>query len=200
MTKIPPIILAALALTITGCKSETNESYRDTTDGLAAMIEDIAKASDDDAQALVGRLKPTDPSALYARFFDGELPEKLAEEIKPDLEHFPGLANAIKRSVSGGRVIQVEKFTDPQSNLVTLYQQRALGAMKTPVPLYSVRITERDNEDEGVHVRNFVYLDGRFLYVGKMKAARGRIADKDVDQLAERRIGRAKQFLREKSK
>jgi len=184
--------LSLVALLSAGACKSSAKNYPDSTDGLKALASDIVNGSDDEAAAIAATLKPGNPDELYAKFFDADLAVALAAEIKPMLPKFDSLGKALKGNNARGRTeIIVEAFTDPKDDNMNAYQQAALEAMKNKVTLYSVRMVE-PGKDSGNHLWSFAHVDGKFVFLGKMKAAAGA---KGFGPMGELRVKSAKEIM-----
>jgi hypothetical protein len=65
------------------------------------------------------------------------------------------------------RAIRIEK-AEPEA---TGLQKSAFEAMKTPVALYTVKLT-KPGEPAGMSLWSFVHVDGAFRLAGKMRAVK----------------------------
>jgi hypothetical protein len=140
---------------------------------LKKLMEDTLAAvkagQQDKVAALLKPLVLPDATTWFKNVFGDEVGAKLAAEynrMSPSL--VTDLAGIFAGRVKDGRTIvsvtKVESATDPNA---TGLQQQALAAMKTKVPLYTVRFVEKPGMP-GYTLWSFVWVDGQFRLVGKM--------------------------------
>ena len=120
--------------------------------------------------ALVKRMMLPNAAAWFKSVFGDDVGGKLADEYGKMSPNFvTELAAIFQGRVKDGRtfvsVKKVESATDPNA---TGYQQQALAAMKTKVPLWTVRFGAEPGA-AGYTLWSFVYVDGQFRLVGKMR-------------------------------
>jgi hypothetical protein len=157
---------------ITGTKANT-VSYPETTDGLKRLTEDIlaaTKAGDKTkVSTLVKSLEISDYEAWFNKTFGSEKGAKLSADYRSHLNDFETSATElfIKMVAEDKTEVRVSRFDKAGNSQATGAQNQALGVMKEPVPLYSVRMV-RPGEDAGMHLWSFIYADGSFRFVGKL--------------------------------
>ena len=145
---------------------------------LQKLMEDslaAAKAGQKDkVAALLEPLVLPDATTWFKKIFGDEIGAKLGNEynrMSPTLA--TDLAGIFEGRVKDGRtlvsVTKIESATDPNA---TGLQKQAIEAMKTKVPLYTVRFAEKAGMP-GYTLWSFVYVDGRFRLVGRMPIAAG---------------------------
>ena len=147
----------------------TNTPKPDSIGALKRKINDIL-FSEKTAESTANSMRPQDSTLLFTKMFGSEtMAKELSMELEPFLNEFgAGLKSVLRRKHGmGNTVLSVEKFTDPDSLMVNQYQRKALLKMEKRMPLYSIRMT-KPGEEHGFHLWNFVFVDGRFQYVGKM--------------------------------
>ena len=167
------LALIATVLATTPALSQDNSSPPDRTKALKQQIEQFLAATKSKDTKKVSELtrsmKLTKPSAFFTSVFDAENAKRLITEFGRlaaayDVE-FPKLfVEMVKRNRTEVTVLQ---HTRPNPK-ATGNQNKTLKAMKTPVPLYSVRFVE-PGKRLGTHVHNFVYFDGHFRLAGGMR-------------------------------
>jgi hypothetical protein len=174
-------IFSLLVFTLLGmaCLTKSNRvSYAESTDGLKKLMSDILdaqKSGDKDKfDSLVKSLKLPDADAWFKKVFGDDKGPKVAAQYKSNTDALEqDLARLFTKIVNDGqteiKITRLEKADDPQA---TGNQKDVLAAMKNPVPIYSARFV-KPGETLGMHLYNYVYVDGTFRAVGKMDAAKG---------------------------
>ena len=144
--------------------------------GLKAAIEELlaaGKAGDATrVEAIARGMVLPDHETWFRRVFGAELAPRLAAEYEKLIatleKEFDGLlAQVIKENRTVVRVKAFRRADDAEANG---NQKRALKAMKTRVTLYSARLARAEDKVGGIHFYSFVYTDGAFRFVGKMRA------------------------------
>ena len=171
--------LLVLALLGMACMTKSNKvSYAESTDGLKKLMSDILaaqKSGDKDKfNGLVKDLELPDADAWFKKVFGDDKGPKVAAQYKSNTSALEqDLARLFAKIDSDGqteiRITRLEKADDPQA---TGNQKDVISAMKNPVPLYSARFV-KPGESLGMHLYNYVYVDGTFRLAGKMEAAKG---------------------------
>lgn len=140
---------------------------------LQKLMEDTLAAvkagQKDKVAALLKPLVLPDATTWFKKVFGDDIGAKLGAEYNSMSSTLPtDLAGIFEGRVKDGRTIvsvtKVESATDPHA---TGLQKQALAAMKTKVPLYSVRFAEKAGMP-GYTLWSFMYVDGQFRLVGKM--------------------------------
>jgi len=167
-----PLLVMVLATT-PALSQDKSAPSPDRARALKKQIEQFLAATKskdtDKITELTRNMKLTKPSAFFASVFDAENAKRLTTEFGRlaaayDVE-FPKLfVEMVKRNRTEVTVLQ---HTRPNPK-ATGNQNKTLKAMKTPVPLYSVRFVE-PGKRLGTHVHNFVYFDGNFRLAGGMR-------------------------------
>jgi hypothetical protein len=144
-----------------GLKTVIEELLAAGKAGDAARVEELAR----------GMVLP-DHEAWFRRVFGAELAAKLAAEYAKliatlEKEFDALLAQVLKENRTSVRVKAFRKADAPEANE---NQKRALRAMKTKVTLYSARLVRAEDKVGGIHFYSFVYVDGAFRFVGKLRA------------------------------
>lgn len=147
----------------------------DSPEALKKVVEDILgslKAGKPDTAAeLIKSLKLPDHEKWFARTFGAEAGAPLAARYAQQIEQFDaGMLKMFDEQLKKNRTsVTAYKLTDPSDKNATGLQQKALAAMKEKTPLYGVNLVEPGKES-GMHLWNFVYVDGAFRMVGKLAA------------------------------
>jgi hypothetical protein len=166
-----------LALVVSGCKKGSTISYPESADGLKSLVSDMIaaqKAGDkgklDD---LVKSLELPDPDAFAKQVFGDEKGAKIAADYKSRQGQFDSeLHRVVAKMVDDGQTeVKAQRFDRADDPQAVGGQKDVMTAMKNPVPLYSARIT-KPGEPLGMHLYNFVYVNGTFRLAAKMEAAR----------------------------
>jgi hypothetical protein len=161
------------------CMNKSNKvSYPESTDGLKKLMSDIldAQKSGDTAKfkSLVKDLELPDAEGWFKNVFGDDKGAKAAAQYKSQTSSLQqDLEKLFAKIVSDGqteiKITRLEKADDPQA---TGNQKDVIAAMKNPVPIYSARFV-KPGETLGMHLYNYVYVDGTFRLAGKMDAAKG---------------------------
>lgn len=171
--------LLVVALLGMACGSNSNKvSYDESADGLKKLMSDIYEAQKsgdkDKLSRLLKSLELPDAEAWFKKVFGADVGAKVAAQHKTisgsiisDLERI--FAKVVTDGQSEIRITRLEKADDSNANG---NQKDVLAAMKEPVPIYSVRFV-KPGETLGMHLYNYVYVDGTFRVAGKMDAVRG---------------------------
>lgn len=200
---IAPLVAATLALASLGAcgkdKAAASKAYPETTEGLEQLIADLgalSRSDDKAAASLANSLRPDDAGAWFAAHFKPEVARRLTAELESRLDQYAGLGKVIAAQQARGRtVITAEAFTDATDDAATGVQSLALRAMTKPAALYSVRMVE-PGKKSGFHLYSFVYDNGRFRLVGKMKKADDKPpGSAELQALGEIRVRDARVFL-----
>lgn len=168
-------LVSSLALPLWA--GDPTPAYPDTADGLKKLAEDLLAASKagekDKVSTLVKGFVLPGHEAWFKKVFGDEKGTKLAEmyaKILPKIE--AELTKAFEERVAKGqtevKVFKIEKADDPNA---TGAQKDALAAMKSPVPLYTLKMAKA-GEESGFSMWSFVYVDGGFRFGTKMKEAK----------------------------
>lgn len=173
-------MLSLLVFTLLGtaCFRENKVSYAESTDGLKKLMSDIVEAqksgNKDKVNSLLKSLELPDSDAWFKKVFGDEKGPKVAAQYKISTNQLEqDLARIFTKIVDDGqteiKITRLEKPDDPQANG---NQKDVLSAMKNPVPIYSARFV-KPGETFGMHLYNYVYVEGTFRLAGKMDAAKG---------------------------
>lgn len=192
-----PIVL--LALVAAGCRGEQLTegapvvelpplkaySYGRGEDGLQGMMTDLVDAviAGDRAKAemLTRSLELENHEAWFAEHFNADLGGELAKEYASSIGRVWQLADLVSALAESGQTeILVEEFDSEDNSDAVEYQSLALSRMVRKVPLYSVRLSDQKGT-KTFHLWSFVYMQGRFFWIGKTKALAGEPTQGDVD-------------------
>jgi hypothetical protein len=142
-------------------------SYPETTEALKRMFESMLEAArsgdNDKAQALARKLVIPNYETWFSDTFGATNGAKLAADYKAfvqasDAGRVWDFSQLLERANKGISAYGVREPGDPKA---TGGQKTVLEAMKKPMALYGVRL-------DGLHLWNFVYVDGAFRMAGKM--------------------------------
>lgn len=167
-------------------------TYEDSIQGLESLMGQLVKAIQDDQPTeearLLASLRLPDPASWFRKVFDGPVADRLIAEYAPLSEGIGYLQNVLKPLINSGQTaVKVERFDKPKLPAEVGYQSEALARMRAPVPLYSVRLTTADGH-KTFHLWSFVYEDGSFRYVGKMRGVLEHPPKTDKRDLLEYRL------------
>jgi hypothetical protein len=165
--------LAIALLVVASCKKAERapapRSYPDGEAGLRALAADATATP-----ALADSLNLPDPLAFFSAHFPLDVAARLADEYRAQP---PGLGRFLAAQKADGRTeLRVEKFERADDPDAVGYQEHALAAMTTPIPLYSLRL-RAPGQRNGRHVYSFVHDGGQWRYVGPMKQVKPGLAD-----------------------
>jgi|GEM_PF-1460956 len=156
-------------------------AYPDTTEGLNKLCKDllaIAKAGKRaELTAKVKKLALPNSDAWFKRVFGAEAGAALSEEYTAGLQDLEANLTRVFMTAAEENLtdVNVFKFSQPDATNATATQKKALESMVVKTPLYSVYFSQA-GEERGMHLYSFVYVEGAFRMVGKMKAATVRVA------------------------
>ena len=168
-----------------------NKDYPASTEGLTQLVQDL----------IAGTASPSDlalPNAeawFKGNFGDANGALVLAEATDVgDVAAIPGLLK--QKQTDGKTELKVECFSDAGDPAAIGYQGFALAAMKTPIPLCSLRLLA-PGKKMGFHIYNFVHVDGTWRLAGKMKSAKApKSADPQMDAVSELRAADREEFFK----
>ncbi len=171
--------------------------YPESKAGLSTLFEDLVAAigRGDDAQVdgTVRGFVLVDPDAWFAKTFGADAGKALAGDYRVAAAAIDQLTGLLRELVRDGQTeVVVERFDSANDPAAVGYQALALAKMERPVALYSVRL-RAPGQRRGFHLWSFVYQDGGFRWIGKLKAlADGAppVGDDEVDPLERRQRNR----------
>jgi hypothetical protein len=170
--------LLVFTLLATACFTKSNKvSYPESTDGLKKLMSEIldAQKSSDKGKFddFVKSLELPDADAWFKKVFGDDKGSSVAAQYKTNSSGLKqDLARLFGKIVTDGQTeINVTRLEKADDSLATGNQKDVLAAMKNPVPIYSVRFV-KPGETLGMHLYNYVYVDGTFRLAGKMDAAK----------------------------
>ncbi len=147
-------------------------TYPATTAGLEQLLADLLTAIATDrahAVEMAENLALPHPDEWFAATFGDTVGARLASEYQRAIRHFDDLVEVLARLADNGQTrIVVEQFDDADDPSAVGYQSAALAAMVAPLPLYSVRISQKSGQ-QTFHLWSFVYEQGSFRWIGKLQ-------------------------------
>lgn len=163
--------MVALLCVLLACKMMGGgKSYPDSTDGLKQLATDLRSADAAEGAKIGKDLALPDPSAFFSVTFGAEHAAKLASDYAVDVPKLPTINGFFKMAESNGKTeLLIERHTSPDDDEANALQESALRAMKTPVALYTINCVE-PGKTIGSSLWSFAYVDGKFRYLGKLKA------------------------------
>lgn len=168
----------------------TPKTYPATADGLKQQLTDVMAG---DAAALADIALP-DPKAWFAAHFPARADALVAEHGNIPPAAFAALPAKLK--AEGRSALHVECFSAPTDMGANGYQQEALKASAVKTELCSMRAT-LPGETSGFHLFNFVVVNGKWRFAGKMKnAAREPPTDPQMDAISELRARDREEFFK----
>lgn len=150
-------------------------AYADSAEGLKSYMSDLSAAAlaDDSAKAtpLAEGLIFKDADGWFKTTFGDDKAAALSKEYAGVTKSgAAGLIGMFKVQKAKNRTeFIVERFENASDPAAVGYQQTAMEAAKTPLVVHSVRIVE-PGKTSGQHLYNFVYIDGKWRFVGPMKS------------------------------
>lgn len=171
-------VLAVVIVAAWGVGARAAEpAYPESPEGLKKLTQDVLAAmqggKEDAAKALIKTMVLPDHENWFKKTFGEEKGKPLAEEYAAMSKNFEAeIAKLFAQQVEKKRTeVSAYKVTDANDREATGGQQAALAAMKQKVPLYGVRLVE-PGKTSGFHMWSFVYADGGFRLVGKMRGGK----------------------------
>lgn len=166
--------------------------YDESTEGLTELVTDLidAVARDDepDIARLLASLRLPEYESWFPMIFGDQRGAALASAYRPQYEEIGLLVDVLREQRRAGlSEVGVERFQSADAPKATGYQSAALDTMKSPVALYSVRLSTPSGA-RTFHLWSFVYEGGTFRYVGKMKAVTGKPTPEGRDLLEYRLV------------
>ncbi len=148
--------------------------YPESTAGLEMLIEEVVVATGEGNRAAVDRLIAGlalgDRQQWFATTFGKDKGALLAADYGAIVGRIAQMSQLFTELVGKGQtMVDIERFERTGDPAAVGYQSLALAAMVKPIALYSVRL-RASGEDHGFHLWSFVYHDGGFRWVGKLKA------------------------------
>lgn len=148
-------------------------AYPESPEGLGNLASDLlASAHAGDEKTLIrllDSLKLRDPETWFRDTFGRALGQELWAEYRPLHDNIGQLAGVLSGLAAGGQTkLTIERYDKADLPDSVGYQSAALAKMDRPTPLYSVRFGSPDGK-KLFHLWSFVFQDGTFRYVGKMR-------------------------------
>jgi len=159
-------------------------------DELERLLTEVARGNDAAARQRAANLALPDAPVWMTETF-GDAGQALAAEYAPLAATLPRFVETARGLVRAGQnAIVVERFTNATDPAATGYQAAALARMQSPVPLFSARFTtRRDGGPPAVfHMWSFVIIDGRFRWIGKLRALAATAPSVDGRDVLELRV------------
>ena len=153
---------------------DAKSAYRESVAGLERQVADILSAAAEGRKnpltTGVSRLAMPGYRRWFAETFGAQQARPLVEEYAARVREIDGLKQLFADEVAKGRTtVRVTKHRGPKDPSVRGLQRRAYQAMRVRRTLYTVSLT-RPGEPTGMKLWSFVYKDGAFRFVGKMRA------------------------------
>jgi hypothetical protein len=153
-------------------------------------MNELAVAGPDQQREMGEALALPDASAFFQSTFGPELGGTLAAEYTQQAAKLPTIGSFFEVNRAKGRTrIFIEVLLKADDENANGFQQAAVRAMVRPIPLYTVNLVE-PAKDIGASLWSFVHLDGKFRFIGKLKATKP-----DGTQLDELSIKHLKEAL-----
>ena len=156
-----------------GATATTNSTpTTESNTGLRNLMTDMLKkvAAKESIQAQTERLLIPNQHKWFQHVFGDALGATLAAEYEQLTEKIDTLASFFESANAKGQdVIDVISLTSADSPLAKGLQKTAIGAMKNPVKLYTVKFV-KPGQTLGMSLWSFAFVDGHWRLVGKMRA------------------------------
>jgi hypothetical protein len=173
------VMAGMVALPLLGARSAraAEPKYPETTDGLQKQVEDVFAAlkggDKDKASALIKAMVLPEHEAWFTKTFGAEKGKALSEEYAKQVETFEkDITKMFAARIKDGRTFaSAVKIEGGEDQNATGAQKSAIGAMQQKAALYTVRLGDKPGGD-GFSIWSWVYQDGQFRLVGKMRALR----------------------------
>jgi hypothetical protein len=136
-----------------------------------AMRAVAARNAQDVETAILGMaMTPDNAKSWFSKTFGPDLGTKLAQGWEEEVfANLPKLVRPFKQAGAEGRTeVQVTKIQSASDPNATGAQKSAIQAMKTPVPLYTVKLV-KPGASTGASLWSFAYIDGSYVFLGEMK-------------------------------
>lgn len=165
------VLMLALAATLLACKMlGGGKSYPESEEGLKQLATDLSAASDSDGEKMGKDLALPDPNAFFTKTFGAENASKLAADYATDVPKLGTIGSFFKAAQAKGKTqILIERHTSPDDDNANSLQEAAIRAMKSPTAIYTINCVE-PGKTIGSSLWSFAYVDGKFRYLGKLKA------------------------------
>jgi hypothetical protein len=167
----PPVAPAPVAASASPSSSAAN-GYPDSTAGLGRLAADLVTAAREKSPRLpilLESLRLRSPDAWFEGVFGRAKGAELADDYRRVYDEIGQLGGVLERLVADHQtIVTIERFDRAETPESVGYQSAALAKMADPRPLYSLRFASADRA-RVFHLWSFVYQDGSFRYVGKMK-------------------------------
>ncbi|GMV17373.1 MAG: hypothetical protein HS104_11815 [Polyangiaceae bacterium] len=165
------VLMLGLALTLLACKMlGGGKSYPESEEGLKQLATDLSTASDSDGEKMGKDLALPDPSGFFTKTFGADNASKLASDYATDVPKLGTIGSFFKAAQAKGKTeILIEKHTSPDDDNANSLQEAAIRAMKAPTAIYTINCVE-PGKTIGSSLWSFAYVDGKFRYLGKLKA------------------------------
>ncbi|MBL8625156.1 MAG: hypothetical protein JNK64_27850 [Myxococcales bacterium] len=208
-TLIRPRLLRALALALIllaacGKSAPHVKHYDEGEAGFQAFADDLVAAAKRGDDAMVTALARSatlpDPAGWFTATFGADAGARLADEYThTGLPQFATDAAKVMRRLvqdEGRSKVETRRIADAKDERGTGFQSRALRTMVAPVPLYAMRF-QRPDGSKVYSLWSFVYVDGGYRIVGKLKKADPAPMSDDLQMLSELPIADARALLAE---
>jgi hypothetical protein len=158
---------------LTSARAAEPVKYPESAEGLEKLTQDMLAAvkdgKNDKAAELAKSMVLPNAEAWFVKTFGEEKGKELAAQYATQAASFDKDVIALfeaqlKQNRTNVKAYKLESADDENA---TGAQRAAITAMKQKSPLYGVRLVE-PGKTAGMHLWNFVYVDGTFRHAGKM--------------------------------
>ncbi len=142
---------------------------------LDALNDALKSADSQKISTELAKLTLPEPKQWFKKRFGQSNGSVLYTDYRPLANRMSQLAKEIKAlRQSGLTEISIEKYDKLDDLDAVSYQTEALKAMQIPTPLYSVRMSAKKKPPNrrlsAFHLWSFVYYQGSFRFIGKLKS------------------------------
>lgn len=164
------VLMLGLMAVLLACKMIGGKSYPESEEGLKQLATDLAAASDSDGAKMGKELALPDANAFFTKTFGAEHASQLAADYATDVPKLGTIGGFFKAAQAKGKTeILIERHTSPDDDNANSLQEAAIRAMKAPIAIYTINCVE-PGKTIGSSLWSFAYVDGKFRYLGKLKA------------------------------
>jgi hypothetical protein len=130
-----------------------------------------------------------DANAYFTATFGADNAAKVTADYAAEVPKLATIGGFFKVArLKGKTEILIEKHTSPDDEESNALQEAAIRAMQTPVPIYTINCVE-PGKTIGSSLWSFVYVGGKFRYIGKLKGLKPGASP--IDELSKRDVKEA---------
>ena len=176
MRKVVSLLaVAVMSLLLCASARAADAAYEESAAGLKKLNEDIlaaVKAKEDaKATALIKGLALNNHAEWFTKTFGEEKGKGMNAVYSKRMENFDAdLLKFYQAQLAANKTaLTAYKLADAEAKEATGLQRDAMTAMKVKLPLYGLRFVDPGKGGNGMHLWSFVYIDGGFKFVDKLR-------------------------------